>query len=347
MNIRQYIEYIIVTLSNFTCTNLADHLEGQNAISHDAVSDLLASKRITPRYVWEAVAPYIDDSPESYLIVDDSVQDKRYSKKIGLVKRQYSGAVPGLVRGICVVNLMHTNGQAGDYWPIDFRIYDKIGDGKTKNDHFREMLTLAKSDKQIKARTVLFDSWYASVDNLKLIQRLDMFFVTTLKSNRKVSLSKETGYVHLQDIVWTELQLSVGIEVKLEDLPTLVRLFKIVPTNGDVEWLITNRKDVPSDEDPSSQSPITDVGVQKVNAVRWKIEQMHRELKQNVGTEKCQCRKARSQRNHMACCYLAWLALKVNALGNGKTIYKTKADLWSDYLRRLLRNPQIAVVGIA
>ena len=38
----------------------------------------------------------------------------------------------------------------------------------------------------------------------------------------------------------------------------------------------------------------------------WRIEQVHRELKQTTGIERCQCRKGQSQRNHIACCILVW-----------------------------------------
>ena len=202
------------------------------------------------------------------------------------------------------------------------------------------MLIRAVSEKGIKARNVLFDTWYASVENLKLLQRLNLYFVTTLKSNRKVTLSQESGYVHLQDIVWTAEQLVLGILIKLKDHPYLVRLFKIVATNGDVEWAITN-KGVNNDTDGNPPSPITAYDVQKESAVRWQIEQMHRELKQLVGSERCQCRKARSQRNHIACCYQAWLSLKLAAKGKAMTIYAAHADLWRNYLKQELRSPQI------
>ena len=55
------------------------------------------------------------------------------------------------------------------------------------------MLLRAVADKRLQARTILFDSWYAAADNLKLIQRLNLCFFTTLKENRLVSLSKEEG----------------------------------------------------------------------------------------------------------------------------------------------------------
>ena len=57
----------------------------------------------------------IQDSPEAFLLVDDSVQDKRYSQFIELVKLQYSGAEHGLVRGIGIINLMHSAGHKKDF----------------------------------------------------------------------------------------------------------------------------------------------------------------------------------------------------------------------------------------
>ena len=100
-----------------------------------------------------------------------------------MVQRQYSGAEGGLVRGIGVVNLVHTSGEEGEHYPLDFRIYAKAADGKTKNDHFQEILLRAVSD-QVQAKTVLFDSWYGSWQNLN--DRLGLTFYTTLKANRSV-----------------------------------------------------------------------------------------------------------------------------------------------------------------
>ena len=63
--------------------------------------------------------------------VDDSVQNKQYSERIELVKRQYSGAEHGLVRGIGVVNLVHSDGEV--FYPIDYRIYAPSINGLTKS----------------------------------------------------------------------------------------------------------------------------------------------------------------------------------------------------------------------
>lgn len=356
MTQREYITYLIATTTNYTCTNLSEHLEGDAAQSHDAICDFLSREKLTPRGLWAVVQSKMVDGPQSFLIFDDSVQDKRYASKIELVKLQYSGAEGGLVRGIGVLNLLHSSGHSsggdGDFYPLDFRVYAPECDGKTKNDHFREMLVRAVSDKGVQAQTVLFDSWYASVDNLKLLARLNLTFITTLKSNRLVSVwddkaadkaadkARQGVYVHLQDLEWNAQALQWGLSIKLKELPFAVRLFKIVAPNGDVEWLITNGSHTGQDDD----SPrLTAHDVKEKNAVRWHIEQLHRELKQLVGSAKCQCRKARSQRNHLACCYLAWGALKQRARHIQATCYQVKHLLWSDFLKSQLANPTIQV----
>ena len=324
----QYVEFLISTVANFTGTHLAEHLD---SVSHDTVTDYLQSERLTAAHLWGLVSGLLHDSEQAFLMADDSVQDKRYSRFIELVKRQYSGATHGLVRGIGVVNLVHSSGTAGDFYPIDYRIYAPDSDGKTKNEHFREMLVRALSDKAIKAKTVLMDSWYAGADNLKLIHRLGLVFFTTLKENRLVSLNKEEGYIHLDQIDWTPERLQHGVLVRLKEVPFHVRLFKLVATNGDIDWVITNSPD----------ETMTAQVAQDANDVRWQVEELHRGIKQLTGSEKCQCRKARSQRNHLACCYHAWLSLKVKAQQTGKTLYQVKTDLLRDYLRAELRNPHI------
>jgi hypothetical protein len=322
---KQYIEYLLHTPINYTGSNLANHLE---EVSHDAVSDYLAREKATARQIWELAKEVIKDSGDTYLIVDDSVQDKRYSRKIELVKNQYSGAEHGLVNGIGIVNLVHSDGI--DFAPIDYRIYAPGQDSKTKNEHFRDMLIKAKTDKGILANTVLFDSWYGSVENIKLIHRMGMQFITTLKENRRISLSKEGGYIHLEEIVWTEEQLRYGVKIRLQEVPFHVQLFKLVAPDGNIDWVLTN-----------CPEKISADLVQQENKVRWNIETMHRELKQLTGIEKCQARHARSQRNHISYCYQAWFALKKKAKEADITVYALRNNLFSEYLKKVLRQPII------
>jgi hypothetical protein len=323
----QYIEYLIASPRNYTCSNLAEHLE----VSHDSVSDFLAQAKVRAGELWEQAKELINDDLGGYLIVDDSVQDKRYSAKIELARYQWSGLEGRVIKGIGVVNLTHVNGSKDGFYPVDYRLYNPDDDSKTKNQHFRDMLLKAKVDKEIKANKVLFDSWYSSVDNLKFIHRLGMVFYGAIKPNRLVSISKEAGYCKPSDLGWTEEALQRGIEVKLKELPFKVRLFKLVTQNGDIDWMITNNPD----------STLTTQVVQQENEVRWKIEQVHRDVKQLLGSEACQCRKARSQRNHIGLVYQAWVSLAVHARNLGQTLYQVKQDLLRDYLISQLKLPTV------
>ena len=160
---------------------------------------------------------------------------------------------------------------------------------------------------------------------------MGLTFYTTLKSNRLISLDEGDTWLHLQDIDWTDEMIRHGLIVRLSKIPFAVKLFKLVATNGDIDWVVTNSLD----------STITSQVAQDANDVRWEVEQFHRELKQLTGSEKCQCRKQRSQRNHLANCYHAWATLKVQARKFHQTVYQLKHNLLREYLRAELRQPRI------
>jgi hypothetical protein len=267
---KQYVEYLVSTPKNCTCTYLAEHLEG---VSHDVVNDFLRQKRLMPREVWKLVKERSEDSPGACLSVDDRVHDKRYSRFIELVRAPYRGNEHRVVRGIGVVSLVHSAGKEEDCYPIDSRVYAPDVDGQTKNEHFHEMVVNAVDHKQLKARTILFDGGYASAENVKLIHRRHWTFFTTLKSNRWVSLSKEQGSMHLEAIEWTPGRLAQGIIVKLKEGPFKVRLFKLVAPDGDIDWVMTN----------DLAETVTAQVAEASSDVRWQVEELHRGLKQLTG----------------------------------------------------------------
>ena len=213
---------------------------------------------------------------------------------------------------------LHSAGKEAAFYPIDYRVYAPEVDGKTKNTHFQEMFKNALTHKWLQARTIVFDSWYASAANRKLIHRRARIFFTTRKSNQSlVSLSKEEGYIHLTEVEWTPERLAQGVIVKLKEVPFQVRLFKLVAPDGDIDWGITNDLD----------ETVTAQVAKDSSDVRWQVEEVHRGLKQLTGSEKCQCRGARAQRNHLACCYHAWVSLKVKAQELRQTMYELHENL--------------------
>jgi len=61
--------------------------------------------------------------------------------------------------------------------------------------------------------------------------------------------------------------------------------------------------------------------------------------------QKCQCRKTRILRNHIACAVLVWIRLTELARKSMKSIYQIKYEMLSGYLRHELRSPSVRFFG--
>ncbi len=86
----------------------------------------------------------IDKKRPCVLIANDTVLDKSRSEKIELVRYQYSGNEHAVIAGIGLVSLLWHDVEQQQSVPIDYRVYDKETDGKTKNHHFCDMLNNAQ-----------------------------------------------------------------------------------------------------------------------------------------------------------------------------------------------------------
>ena len=325
-----YCQYLLVSQINYTLTNFADHSE---RFSHDAVNRYLRGERITPRLVWENVRAQVVETARGYLVFDDTVLDKNYSHSIELVRRQYSGNAHAVIRGIGVVTCVYVNPEADQFWLIDYRIYDPDGDGKTKLDHVREMLQNVASQKRLPFQAVLMDAWYATKDLMLFIESLHEIYYCPLKDNRQVDDSGgEQPYRRVDALAWTAAELAAGKRLKIKGFPKehKVQCFRVAVTTHRTDYVVTN--DLAQDSTAAAQEAC---------GFRWKIEQLHREGKQLTGLERCQCRKARIQRNHVGCALLVWVRFKELAARTGRTMYQLKHGLLDDYLVQQLKNPSL------
>ena len=324
-----YCQYLLSTPINYTLTHFAEHSE---SFSHDQINRYLSEAHLTPRLLWEHVKNDVVLDRDGYLIFDDTVIDKRYAKKIALAKRQYSGNAGGIINGIAIVTCLYVNPKLDRYWLIDYRIYDKDGDGKSKLDHVRDMLSVSVDSRDIVFSTVLMDAWYASKSLLLYIENLDKTYYVPLKRNRLVDDSDaQKRYQRIEALQWTEAEQRSGKRVKLHKFPRdhKVKVFRVASSQR-TDYVATN---------DLSQSNVS--GVRQVCAVRWKIEQFHREAKQLTGLEDCECRLPRIVRNHIAAAFLVWVHLMRKAYETGKTLYQVKHGLLSEYLCQQLKSPAI------
>lgn len=332
VSLLDYCQFLLASPNNFTLTYFAEHSE---KFSHDQINRYLSEKKFTPAFLWEHVKKDIILSDEGYIIFDDEVLDKRDSQKIEMARFQYSGNVGGVVKGIGVVTCVYFNPKVKRYWAIDYRIYDPDSDGKSKLVHVYDMLNTAHYSKKLPFKTVLMDSWYATHKLMLTIDAFGKIFYCAIKSNRLASKVDQKYYhIPVKDIFFSKKDLKNGIRIHLNRFPNSkhLQLFRITINNNRTEHVLTN--------DLSQSSSIS---AQKEYGYRWMIEQLHREEKQITGIEKCQCRRQRIQRNHIACAFLVWNKLKNLAYKTGQSVYMLKNNLFKEYLIEQLKSPSITM----
>ena len=193
--------------------------------------------------------------------------------------------------------------------PVDYRIYQKEVDGKSKNDLFIELLKKAKI-RGFSPKYVLMDSWYSRIDNLKFIRSQNWKFISNLKSNRIISCDRVQ--MAISDLPLADKQVR---KVWLKAFgPILV--CRVVATNGDITYLATN------DLSLTNYHKFTNHFEQ-----RWNIEEFHRGLKQTTGIEKCYSIKADSQKTHIFTAFISFTRLEAVRIAKQISWYEQKASI--------------------
>lgn len=322
-----YGQFLINTPTNVTGTYFAETASG---FAHDRVSDFLKQSKLRPRIIRDKALGEIPLTPHGFILFDDTVIDKDFSFDIEMVRSQYSGNAHDVIKGIGVVTCVYYNPDTDQFYALDYRIFDPEHDGQSKLDHVWDMLDVLKK-RNVAYGYILMDSWYAVTELMVHIDELGKIYYCPLKNNRKVDDSGGTkAYRAVSTLSWDQTELAGGKLIKVHKFPKnmKVKLFCVPVSTNRTDYVITN--------DMAQNSTY---GVRKACAIRWKIEEFHRELKQTTGIEKCQARKQRSQRNHINPCIQAWIVMKTAARAAHISIYEQKNKPLRDYVAERWRHP--------
>jgi putative transposase len=321
-----YIDFLIASPRTFTCTEAARVQPTQSQpVAHDAITRLLHRQEADRDALWQEARTQIRLAC-GILVVDDSTLDKHYSRHIELVCRHWSGKHRRVVCGINLISLLWTDGDR--HVPIDWRVYDKPNDNATKNDHFRAMLQTARA-RGFAPVCVAFDSWYGSLANLKQVRDCGWTWLTQFKANRLVN-PDDSGNQRLDAI-----DLGAGERIVHLKGYGFVKIFKIVPPDGDIEYWASN-----------------DLSMNRLRRVQYagfanNIEQYHRGIKQFCGVERCQARRARAQRHHIELSLRAFLRLESYCFHAGISWFEAKTQIAREAVRAYIAYPLYHLVRTA
>lgn len=322
-----YINFIIATPRDVTATE-AERVqpESTNAPAHDAFTRLLQRLEPDAETLWDEAKTQIDFK-SGILVLDDSTLEKPYSEFNALVYRHWSGKQKEVVSGINLITLLWTDGVR--CVPVDYRVFDKDRDGKTKNDHFAEML-LNAFERGFDPAMVCFDSCYASIDNLKLVRSLGWHFLTRLKANRQIRVSGGK----LQAVSEAGLCGGDGTVCWLKGFGE-IKVFRVRATNDASEYWATSLPEM-TEAERETQAKAT-----------WRIEMYHHGLKQQCLIERAQCRRLRPVLNHINLCLRAFVRLESHCYRERVSWIQAKTSIIRDAVRAYLENPRYLLLPTA
>jgi hypothetical protein len=327
-----YSDYLLSSFGQTTATGLAKVLDGE--ISHDQVTRMLASEKLTAKSWWQMVKPHVRqiEREDGVLIIDDSIEEKPYTDENEIICWHYDHAKGKTVKGINFITALYE--AQGIALPVSFELVaktesyldEKTGKEKrksavTKNEHYRRILQTAVANR-ILFRYVLNDVWFASAENMRFVKLdLNKEFIMGLKSNRKVALSeadKANGqYQRIEDMDLPEGTTRI---IYLEGVPFPLQLLRQVFTNGDgstgVRYLVT------SDLTLTAEQIIT------IYQRRWRVEEYHRSLKQNAALAKSPTRTETTQTNHFVAALWAFVKIELLKVRTKKNHYQLKSQLY-------------------
>lgn len=313
-----YINFLTGTQKVYSCTE-AGRVQPDEAgrLSHDAFTRQLHRLFPGTDRIWLEVREHVDVT-KGFLICDDSALDKFYSKKIELVTRHQSGKHKRVVSGINLITLLRTDGER--YLPVDYRIYNKSSDRLTKNDHFRSMLQKA-AERGFTPERVLFDTWYASLANLKFIRSFNWIFLTGSECNRHINPDKT------ENRPVKEADISEKVDIVHLKGYGMIKVFKNVRTYDDFEYRATN------------DLKMNDLMRLEYAELSRMIETYHRGIKQFCGIERCQARSERAQRNHIEPALRAFPRLEHHCFVKGISWFEAKISIVRNAVRAYLAKP--------
>ena len=285
------------------------------------------------------------ENEEAVLIFDDTVQEKPYTDENEVMCWHYDHSKGRSVQGFNLLNCLYQVEEISV--PVAFEVISKpieYCDLKTKrrkrkslvtkNELMREMVAVCVKN-QLKFRFILFDIWFASVENMLHIKETHQKdFVCALKSNRLVALSKEDQaakrFSRIDELPWSEETI---FTVWLKDVPFPVKLARQVFENKDgstgVLYLACSDTTVERD------------AILTVYKKRWPIETFHKSLKQNAALGKAPVRRVRTQNNHIFAALYAVFKLECLKIRHKFNHFALRSKIYLSALRSAYDELQI------
>jgi len=241
-----------------------------------------------------------------YIILDDTIVPKPFSRFVAGTYVDYDHTQKRHVRCHRIVVVIWTNGAI--YIPVAFAFWhhrDFVSRYRTKNQIARTLIYYVVRH-HIPFSYLTFDNWYASKQNLRFFDKLDIKFVTRLRNN--------TWIVHEADANEKQkIQKLTKYECHhYSKLNAYVRHFQVKYPSFGIGSLAIVKNDKHEEPGRTKYLFTNDLSLTNREIVlryrsRWHVEVFFRTCKQNFGLTACQAQMMPQVILHARMVFLAYV----------------------------------------
>jgi hypothetical protein len=283
------------------------------------------------------------ENREGCLVFDDTIGEKAYMDENEIVCWYYDHRKGRNVKGVTILTAFYTAGN--EYGklqtPIDYQIISKTEtetEAKTgkerrksensKNEMMREMINRT-IQRHVRFGYIVADSWFASKENMRYIQKKGKGFIFEINGNRLAAASeREREQGRFVRIARMEIVDEEPIPVYLKDLRFQVIFYKQVFKNREgsagVWYLVTNDETMSGDQ------------LKSLYKKGWSVEVYHESIKQNTSIGSSPAHTGRTQGNHIIASIYAYVKLGLVRLNHGYNQFTVKSQIYKVSLKMLI-----------
>lgn len=314
--------------------------------NQSSLNRFMNSKSVNDKKINQLLVDFIesklDSNKEKDFIFDDTLKRHKYANHIYGLSSHHDHLNGGYSRSH---NLVTGGIKQEDYfYPTDCELFQRQVDVCESSTFITKIdIALAMLDKWLdKVDNVLMDSWYSSQEILGKIVKKEKFFFTMLKKNRNIKIGRKrvrqlqewNKYIDPRDFkIITLGNQTFAVQVKICILPKVGKvkiLFskfynKKTCLSKKIHYLCTNNLNLTMEEILIKYKD------------RWPIETFYKDIKQNLGFEKCILRKKIGIKRHFLMSFISHNLLifsKKKEISCGET----QRNLKYSYIENILQN---------
>ena len=269
-HLNPYTLALLLNEGKFSCVKASKQL---GFVSHDALT-----RQLYRAWQYGAIQDWSTLPKDGLLVYDETVVCKPHAPRLANAQWVYDASQNRSVLGYKLLLILWVVGQ-------ERYILRVCLPGTEKSNELIRRTLPEISDAGLAPEHVLFDCWYASCENLTLLEQLGWTYTSRVRSNR---------VFNGQHVKKHKFHGAKGKTGHLKGISHRVQVVK----DGN-RFLVTN-----------DLTPHTTASLAKVYEGRWGIETVFRDLKQVLHLEKCACRSLEAQFNHIMACLEAYLYLR-------------------------------------